>query len=329
MASEVFSFLWPVPMNGHKWIQARVHGDEEDGPQWVLTEGLAIGDNYNARFYAPLKAKEYAGLFRTFANLRYEDRDAILDFANRFGQLGIRTLIDTVIERDGKRLMSGGGETWQDWMHQIVEMRLAVAIWDMIEARDLSGLSRHVQWTERGWCYDSLDLSHDSSGKAMPPGSPVRRLTWIPPVLDLFKPDDVLMPASFLVQRWINDYLKQASPQLRYDLDRGKRVLQIIPDSLLGAMWLQFAQAIDGNRKHRACKECGRWFEISTEETGLRVNRVFCSDPCKSRDYRRRKQMAQQLKAEGNAIATIAKELDTDIETIRKGVTTKPRRKGS
>jgi hypothetical protein len=143
----------------------------------------------------------------------------------------------------------------------------------------------------------------------------------IEPVLDLFKPNEVLMPASFLVHRWINAHLNgKATPRLIYHLDLGKRVLQIIPDNLLSAMWLQFAQAIDGNGKHRACKECGKWFEISGEDTGFRINRVFCSDPCKSRDYRKRKEQAQHLKAEGKSFKDIAKELDTDIETIKKWV---------
>ena len=54
-------------------------------------------------------------------------------------------------------------------------------------------------------------------------------------------------------------------------------------------MWLQFAQAIASKRKYRPCKECSGWFEVSTDDTGKRINREFCSDPCKSKNYRRRK----------------------------------------
>jgi hypothetical protein len=164
-------------------------------------------------------------------------------------------------------------------------------------------------------------LGLESWEKAVPPGPIGQSVTPIAPVLDLFKPGDVSTPASFLVQRWINDQLKgHGSPQLRYDLKLGKRVLQIIPENLLSAMWLQFAQAIDGNRKYRARKECGRWFEISTDDAGFRVNRVFCSDPSKSKDYRGRKQRAQQLKVEGKPVKDIARELATEVETIKKWV---------
>src|SRR5262249_31256111 len=149
-----------------------------------------------------------------------------------------------------------------------------------------------------------------------PPGG-FRDAQWIRPVLDLFKPGDVLTPAMFLVQRWVNEHLKESvSPQLLYDLDSGAQVLQILPHTLLSALWLRRAQARAGTKRHGPCKECGRWFEIWTEEDGRTARRLFCSDPCKSRDYRRRKEKARQLKSEGRAVRDIAKELDADVETI-------------
>jgi hypothetical protein len=130
----------------------------------------------------------------------------------------------------------------------------------------------------------------------------------IDPVLNLITPSDVLMPASFLVQRWVNRHLEgNASPQLRYDVRSGKRVIQIVPENLLAAMWLQFAQAIAGNRTYRACKECGRWFEISVEGDGFRINRLFCSDACKSRDYRRGKREEADNKARGKKASRTTK----------------------
>ena len=112
-------------------------------------------------------------------------------------------------------------------------------------------------------------------------------------VLDLFKAGDVFTPSSFLVQRWI-----QRSPQgqcvstasiRRSELD--KRVVQIIPDSLLAAMWLQLAQAVAGNRQHRSLQGLPPMVrKLSTEEDGFRISRVFCSDPCESKDYRMRKE---------------------------------------
>ena len=105
MAIDVFSFLWPVHTPGHKWIEARAfetHDGEsrpKDEPEWLLTEDIAIGDAYHAKRYAPLE--EAAGLFRTFAALRGDDRDALLSFADRYGLLGITRLHDKAIGAAG------------------------------------------------------------------------------------------------------------------------------------------------------------------------------------------------------------------------------------
>jgi hypothetical protein len=62
-------------------------------------------------------------------------------------------------------------------------------------------------------------------------------------------------------------------------------------------------------------------FEISHRQADHRTaRRLFCSDPCKSKDYRRRRERAQQLKTEGRAVKDIAKELETDVDTIKSWV---------
>jgi hypothetical protein len=331
MANDVFDFRWSVPEDGYRWVQACVYVTQgeasrlEDVSRWVLTSGLATGMHYRKWQYAPLQNN--SGLFRTFAQLPMENRDAILEFANRYGQLGIGRLTDIEVEQDQKIVAGFWGETWEDWKQAIEEMRRAVEVWRLVDARDRVGLSRLIRRKNELWIYDShpelRDVETPEAFAVPPPGRVSEK---IDPVLDLFTPDDVFTPAEFLVQRWINQHLKgRATPQLRYDPDRGRRVLQIIPESLLSAMWLQFARWIDGDRKFRRCKECGEWFEISTKGDGFRVNREFCSDRCKSKDYRDRKQRAQRLKTTGRAVKDIARELDTDVETIKKWVT---KRKG-
>jgi DNA-binding NarL/FixJ family response regulator len=50
------------------------------------------------------------------------------------------------------------------------------------------------------------------------------------------------------------------------------------------------------------------------------VWRVFCSDGCKSRDYRRRKDLVQRLKEGGKPLKEIAKQLNLDVATVKKWV---------
>ncbi len=57
-------------------------------------------------------------------------------------------------------------------------------------------------------------------------------------------------------------------------------------DSLIGAMWLQLALAIDGNRVYKTCPVCGEWWDASAS----RSHRETCSDTCrKARNRRNRK----------------------------------------
>jgi hypothetical protein len=343
MASDVFTFHWTVPESGYQWKYIRGFtsgpGGEgtvghqsqvEDKPHWFLTDGLTPGEPYRMKRYDPLKVEP--GLFRNFARVPPKDRDAILAFANQYGNLGVVQALYELAPNEPGRLLGIWGEKHQEWAQHIDQMQRAVAIWDKVQAGDVAGLSRFIRWRRAGgtgyWAYDShpdLPRIEVVPPKASPP-PPGRHSQLIESVEGLFKPDDVFTPARFLVQRWVNAHLKdRASPHLLYQLEYGTQVLQIVPHNLLGAMWLQFAHAIAGNKKHRSCKECGKWIEISSEDDGRSARRMFCSDSCKFRDYRRRKDRAQRLKAEGKPVKAIAKELDTDVETIKKWLT---KRKG-
>ncbi len=341
MANDVFSFLWTVPDSGHQWIQARLINNDQDPSavsnrstldekvQWILTDGLTYGQPYRMTRYNPLKTTP--GLFRNFAQIQPTDRDAILAFANKYGQLGDKRPLHLGDPKEPISPFTTRGETHDSWMDHIVAMQRGVTIWEALNRRDLATLSSFICWQaeERtpdganvtrvaGWHYDSHPELPPFPKKGSAPPAPGRLRQLIEPVPDLFKTDEVFMPATFLVQRWINEHLKKnAAPRLLYNLDLGSQVVNIVPHNLIGAMWLQFAEAIAGNKHHRPCKECGTWFEISTEEDGRTARRVFCSDACKSRDYRGRKDQAERLKGEGKTLKDIAKELDTDTETVK------------
>jgi hypothetical protein len=121
--------------------------------------------------------------------------------------------------------------------------------------------------------------------------------------------DDRLMGA-------VNDRLAgAAAPRLTRDRRSGRPVLQDFPLSLLGAVWLQFARAVGGNKEYRACASCERWFEVSPETA--RTNRQFCSEACRSRAYRDRKGRAVELRAEGWSFDRIAGELGSDLDTVK------------
>jgi hypothetical protein len=339
MSADVFEFSWLVPQAGYHWLQAQIYRNDgpnpramtersrlDDEPQWVLTKGITIGQEFRQKRYAPLK--DFPALFRTLAGIATADREAILSFANRFGYLGIDRPYH--IPGSSRTALPVFGETHEEWVEQVDELRRALVIWDLLKAGDKPGLARCIRWRERqvmpdgigvvnhgGWIYDS----HPDLPVGKPVPSPGRTEELIEPVPELFRPEDVAMPALFLVQRWINKHLAgKVTPRLLYNLDTGQQVLQVVPATLLSAAWLQFAQAIAGNRQHRTCKECGGWFEVSVRDEGRTARRLFCSDPCKSRDYRRNKKMAQDLKSAGKLVpgAAAAKNRKTIEKSIKR-----------
>jgi hypothetical protein len=323
---DVFEFYWLVPQGGYHWHQAQIY--HQPGPKpaamtqasrldkdvhWVLTEDITLGQEFRRKRYAPLQ--EYPALFRALAQLATDDRQAILSFANRYGGLGVERPCH-ILGRP-QTPFPPRGETHQQWMESIEALRRAVTIWELFKAGDQPALARYIRWRQQQYAADGVTVTHaggwvyDSHpdlppGEAPPPPGRTQELI-MPPVPELFQAGEAALPALFLVQRWINKHLEgQVAPRLLYQLDTGHQVLQMVPSTLLSAAWLQLAQAIAGNHTYRACKECGEWFEISARADGRTARRLFCSDACKSRDYRRHREAALRSKSQRKKAAGAA-----------------------
>ena len=129
------------------------------------------------------------------------------------------------------------------------------------------------------------------------------------------------------MNRIVDAHLTPVHLRVRRDT-AGQFRLGFVPDTLLSAMWLQLALAIVGNQEIVLCKFCSRPIEISTAETGYRTNLAFCSDSCKTLDYRRRKRTALRLAQEGQSVRRIANLIQTKPATVR-GWLKKAQAKGS
>jgi hypothetical protein len=63
--------------------------------------------------------------------------------------------------------------------------------------------------------------------------------------------------------------------------------LCIRPMDLLQALWAQLVLAIDGNVNLRPCAQCRKWFTLEAGKG--RSDKEYCSNACRMRAYRRRK----------------------------------------
>lgn len=318
MRAELFEFQWDVYNDGYRWIDTITANDEKQkGP--FLTDGQRLG----ARGFAILRYNPlalFSGLFRVFAETE-PTADGIKAFADKYGPLGgDAEKIITLHESHAKKgHYVGVGEDKHAWRNSILAMRRAVDLWDKARLGDVEYLSQVIRWDDEGVHY----ISESKPLRAEHPDHPrieafslIATEKYKPAVLERFRRDDVIEPALYYIQRTVNENLKgQASPRLLWNRDHRQLGLRIVPGSLAGALWLQFAHAIERDSDFRRCSECGIWFELSVHSG--RSDKVYCSNACRSRAYRKRQATAVSLHAEGHSESEIAERLNSDIDAVK------------
>jgi hypothetical protein len=317
MPDILLQFPWRVAKAGYSWVQSMPALAASSQPASFLTDRRPIGTaGFRVMEYQPLVA--FPGLFRVFTDTA-PNQDGIKAFADRFGPLGpdVATEIPLHDEGDPKRTLLGTGEAAGAWLGEILMMRFAVDLWEAARSGDVGRLERVISWTEDG---NGIQLIADREPLPDAPVPPERG--WIAgthlgdDVHGRFVRGDLVKPALHYVQSKINEKLEgRASPRLLWDKNRERLVLYIVPDGLIGALWLQFARAVERDSKFRQCAECGIWFELARGTA--RADKLYCSTACRIKAYRKRQAEAVRLHGEGRPIDDIARELDSDPDTVR------------
>ncbi len=313
MSDSFFQFHWEVPETGFRWVERKEDGE----PRWVLAYHEPAARPAPTKRYAPLR--EHTGLFRTFAATP-TTKAGILAFANKYGRLGTgddAAFFDPVDSKpSGDNLYFA--EYFSSWAKAIASIRYAITLWDLIQRRDRDGLSHYVRWQ------DTRTVMFKRDGEWTPAPS-------LPDDLQAaLVPGEIVVPAVFFVQGELNLHIgRVVSPAVLFTADYTRLSLYLMPDTLLGAVWLQFAQAVTGSREHRQCQQCDKWFEIHPDVA--RTNRVFCSNACRSKAYRGRQSEAHRLADAGLPATAIAERLGTDSETVQEWISrpraaTKPKK---
>jgi hypothetical protein len=92
----------------------------------------------------------------------------------------------------------------------------------------------------------------------------------------------------------------------------------VVPRTLFAALCLQFALALAGYKRYQQCVSCGKWYELLPGVN--RAEKQTCSQTCRTRLYRQRKQRALALHAEGKTARAIARELDAKVDAVTKWI---------
>ena len=253
---DPFVFLWTVSQSGYEWL------DGVDGKRRLFprhTPGLGI------RRYAP-----EPGLFREFAALD-PTRDAIRDFAGKYGDLFDRWDIEHTLVRRGRLV---GGTSLDRWKIKIRNMRELVEIWDQIQEKRVPELRKIIVRSEEEICYvrDGTNITLARKGEW-------RR----------FAPRDVLLPAMCALQLEIYKRLSDTEtptlvvPRLTLTPDTHPWIV-FQPCNLLAAMRMQFAQATTGAYRLQQCAGCDKYFPVGPG--AKRGHSITCSAKCRKRKER-------------------------------------------
>jgi hypothetical protein len=314
-------FRWLVAEGGYRWVDSHLVGPGRPERHAFLTDGRPLGAaGFQVVQYQPLR--DFSGLFQAFA-LSEPSRDGIKTFADRFGPLGpdIARQIPLYDQRKAVGVPLGTGEPLGAWRDEILTMRYAIDIWEAARTGDVARLERVINWQPDG---SGVEIAgHPSVPDGQLPDAPARvERSWIASthlgddVLGRFVQGDLVKPALHYLQKKINEKLEgRASPRLLWDADRERLGLYIMPTGLVGALWLQFARAVERDSQFRQCAECGIWFELAPGTA--RADKLYCSTPCRTKAYRRRQAEAVRLHGEGRSIAEIARDLESDPDTVR------------
>jgi hypothetical protein len=92
----------------------------------------------------------------------------------------------------------------------------------------------------------------------------------------------------------VADFNGGMTVQLGQNANDDQPGLRLTPKTLRSAIWLNFAQAVAENQKFKKCEECPNWFEIGPR--GGRPEKVFCSNVCQMRAYRKRAKTKKEKK---------------------------------
>jgi hypothetical protein len=314
-------FQWRVPKCGYEWVNAHVtrEGTFSQTASPLLTEIEPRVPGPEAyRDYAPLRTAE---LFKRLAEVQ-ETQDGIRGFANQFGLLGDTRLASR--DRSAKMSALITGEDIDLWSGSIQRMKQALQLWEGIRDEDTQELDRLLR---------KFGLPHG-------PGPMVRKTPFhygsapgVPGMTRNARIDtrDPLTAARLLLGVWMGHSLqRQVSPRPLWNPQEERYVIRILPLTLQGAIWWQFARAVAGEIQFRPCKVCGGLMEIAVGGAGggRRSHAQFCSGKCRQKDQREKVKRAQEMKARRKTDREIARHFKTGIDSIKRWLRPRERSKG-
>lgn len=283
-----------VARSGYEWIegQYRPSGDRPKLCLKVKDRFLRIRNTSLG-----MSAKSFAAdVYTQFANLETTPKST-LEFANKHGSLGLRQW-----HYHGERNAKGYAERYTDWEGEISFFQQTFRLWKIVEGRNRRDLRQFAESS------DPLGRFAWLLGAIAPDKSPFDRkvdlfeIAWrglIGGVNNALHPDSTINFGPItcvdcgapLVARQTPEITSHVSFGLAYrDAKDGPRAeSKLTPDRLLSAIWLQFSEAIIGERKIKRCEahDCRKWMDVTnSDRPAARRMHPQCAERVRKQRYR-------------------------------------------
>lgn len=308
---EVVQFEWFVPEAGHRWVECK--GEKGRCERWLIRDVPRDCQATEGSWTTPLR--DARTLFRSLADLEPFE-DAILEFANEHGWLLGPQLNEHVPLGPGPLV---GGERFFVWLRSISAMHALVELLDAVVAEDSKTLADWIT-------FKKSKAPEPATGNDLgvvckipsPPPIAIREQPFtvavppITPIARLLEPNNFVRAGEIVATIVINKQLEEhSSARVLFNPAREQWAPFLVPKNLWGALCLQYAEALRGDHHgFKRCSECGQWL-------GNRSDSRFCSDRCRARAYRKRKQEAKRLHDLGTRPSDIARKLRSDVQTVK------------
>ena len=308
---DIYQFIWSVPDAGFEIISTKeLHQDRRpsEEEERFLVERL-VDDSWITR-YPPLTA--HTGLFREFASLHPAREEDIVKFAGKYGCLGGPMEVHVYRAKKGEPgivLPSWSkmfGERMTAWQADVATMEHLIRLWDAATKGDQATLAEFLTWDANGDGVRYVGIL----GHTM-----IATTNYREKFFSNLNAGELVRPTLDFVRTRVNKLWENrgSTNRLLWDPNYRRQRVHVVPTSLVAALWLQFAKAIEGDKEYRQCEQCNRWFEVAAEK---REDAKFCQNACRSKAYRERQKTARKLRNEGVPVREIARRLDSDTKTV-------------
>jgi hypothetical protein len=312
MTTPLEQFVWSRPVAGFQWetgralghaaeLQQLEHNDREEDRflRWRTAEPLVYRTNVFAT---------HPTLFRTFADLEPTE-EAFLDFANKYGALGVGLFMEAEPQPNGTRVLNfdsrAEGEPRWRWFQERHKMAAVSRILTAIQDEDIALLKQIFIVVEDGVRYEWDDEKFlRSFGWLCSTKMQLKEWLWEWGLEAKTEEERMIRFASGWAQGQINEAMADGtrkrhsltSVRVLFNHEARKMKLHITPSNLLGAMWLQCARVLSENPTFRICEYCQKWFEVSPD--ARRSHAKYCGPRCKVAAYRKRNPVPKKAHVE-------------------------------